>query len=96
MKITIKKQTTETITVDLPIFSKKGDNDFFAIITPADFVNVYITGSFSLIKVNQDPFDTDLNDAITGTPITESEFFAAYDKARSATDLYPKLIAKTN
>lgn len=98
MQITIQKQTqtTETVTIDLPLFTKYGESDFFAIITTTDFINVYNSGSFILIKVQHEPFESDLSNAVSGTPITEAEFFAAYDKAREATDLYPKLIAKTN
>lgn len=99
MQITIPvtKHTTELTTIELPFFSKvDGIPDYYAILSPVDAINIFLMPNFSLIKIHHDEASNYFEEAAKHPQITESEFFAAYDKAREATDLYPKLIAKTN
>ena len=56
------------------------------------FTNTYMAN----VRVLHNPLNVEFEVAAHGEQITEAEFFSAYDRAREATDLYPKLIAKTN
>jgi hypothetical protein len=89
--IEVSKEITETLEIEFPKFYKSY-HDVYAIIDADNVYNIFHMNDLTIIQNGTlDTMKNAVAFAIKHDEISEAEFFAAYEKARKATELNPVL-----